>query len=114
MDCQRPSATCYLAEVFDPGCSATGRSTEVERIRRAAEQLASAGASVRHVRSLYIAREETALHVFVAEEPNAVEHALHDAGLEADRIEPVVEMADGSEAGQPAGWSSAQAQPRRR
>jgi hypothetical protein len=85
----------------------------VRRIRQAAEQIASSGPSVRHVRSLYIPREETALHVFVAEEPNAVQHALRDAGLEADRIEPVVEMADENEAGQPA-LSSVQTQPRRR
>ena len=89
MDENRPSTTCYLAETFEPRNTATGRRAEVELIRRAVERLGLAGVSVRHLRSLYIADEETALHLFEAGEPTAVAQALHGAGLEADRIGPV-------------------------
>ena len=54
---------------------------------------------MRYVRSLYITEEETALHVLEAEEQAAVEQALQEAGLEADRIGPVIEMADEGGAG---------------
>ena len=55
---------------------------------------------MRHVRSLYITDEETVLHLFEAQEQTAVEQALRDAGLEADRIGPVIEMGDGGASGQ--------------
>jgi len=100
MDRKWASTTCYLAEIFKPRRVVAGQSAEVERVRQAAERLSLAGVSVRHVRSLYIADEETALHLFEAEDQTAVEQALRDAGLEADRIGPVIEMADGGGEGQ--------------
>ncbi len=114
MDENRPSTTCYLAETFEPRNTATGRRAEVELIRRAVERLGLAGVSVRHLRSLYIADEETALHLFEAEEPTAVAQALHGAGLEADRIGPVIEMADGCEAANFTSSRRGGAQPRGR
>lgn len=90
-----PAATGqYLAELFTPGLSLERIRADTNRIRIAAEALAADGEPIRYLDSLLLPDEETGLHCFEAEGPEAVEHVLRDAGLEADRIIPAIATTD--------------------
>ena len=80
------STTQYLAEIFAPRCTRDRLRAESLRVRAAAEALADSGEPVRYLHSLLVPGEEIAFHFFEAEQPEAVAHALHGAGLEAERI----------------------------
>jgi hypothetical protein len=86
MDDDRQSQACFLAEVFTPGREAEQRRADADYVRAAAEALARAGTPVRYLESLYVPGEEIALYLFRADRPDEVEHVLHEAGLEAERI----------------------------
>jgi len=87
---QSAYTTCYLAETFAARRDSEQLRVETERVRAAAEALASSGVGVRHLESLFLPGEEMALHLFEAERPDAIEQVLRDAGLEADRISLVI------------------------
>lgn len=90
-----PAATGhYLAELFTSGHSLERLRAEAERISVATEALAADGESIRYLDSLLLPDEETGFHCFEAEEPEAVERVLRDAGLEAERISPVIATTD--------------------
>lgn len=55
-------------------------------IRRAAEELSSAGSPVRYERWDFLAEDELCLHFFEAESAEAVSKALERAGLVCERI----------------------------
>jgi hypothetical protein len=55
-------------------------------IRRAAEELTSAGEPVRYQRWEFLAADELCLHFFEAESAEAVAEALEQAGLVCERI----------------------------
>jgi hypothetical protein len=55
-------------------------------IRRAAEQLSSAGSPVRYERWDFLTEDELCLHFFAAESAEAVSQALGRAGLVCERI----------------------------
>jgi len=83
----------YLAELYTPGGTPDRLSVDAERIRAAAAAAAADGESIRYLDSLLLPDEETAFHLFEAEGPEAVERTLHDAGLDAERISPVIAAA---------------------
>lgn len=88
------AATCYLAELYAPRHDPDRLSADTARLRAAAGALAEAGLPVRYLHSAFVAAEETVFHVFEAESGEAVEQALRDAGLEAERISAAVAVAD--------------------
>jgi len=89
----RQSQACFLAEVFAPGRKPEQRRAEADHVRVAAEALARAGTPVLYLESLYVPGEEIAFYLFRADRPDEVDHVLHDAGLEAERISPVMATA---------------------
>lgn len=66
---------------------------EAERVHAAGAALAARGLPVRHLHSIFVPGEETAFHLIEAEDVSAVERALHDAGLDAERISPAIAVA---------------------
>jgi hypothetical protein len=94
-----PAATGqYLAELFTSGRSLDRLQADAERIRVATEALEAAGEPIRYLDSLLLPEEETGLHCFEADGPEAIERALHEAGLEAERISPAIAVTEMSTA----------------
>ncbi len=83
----------YLAEVFAPRGTPGMQRAGAERVHAAAAALAAGGISVWHLHSVFVPDEETAFHLIEAEGVSAVERALHDAGLDAERISPAIAVA---------------------
>jgi hypothetical protein len=54
--------------------------------RRAAEEVSGEGLDVRHVRSVFVAVDETCFHFFEATSIEAVRHACERGGITTDRI----------------------------
>jgi hypothetical protein len=98
----QPSKACYLAEIFTPRCKPEEQRAQAELVHAASDALAGAGVPVLYLQSLFVPGEELALYLVEAEEPASVAHALHEAGLEAERISPAIEIAGRAEAGAPA------------
>lgn len=114
MRCDRQLSHCYLAEVYAPHGDVESRCAEAERVRASAMALSARGIRVRHVHSVLVPGEETAFHLLAAERRTAVERALEDAGLEAERISPAIAIAGtGREGAAPAGGNSSSGLPRR-
>ena len=115
MRCVQRTSTWYLAEVFAPRSEMEERRAEVDRLRAATAALAADGARVRFLYSVFVPADETALHLLAADRRATVEHALRDAGLEADRISPAIAVAGtwNGEAPAPAVGSSSRSLPRR-
>jgi len=92
------SLTRYLAELYTPRRELEA---DAKRIREAAVALAASGTPVRHLQSVFVPEEEICLHLFEAPDAGAVEQALREAGLEAERISVTLEprLEDGSRPG---------------
>ena len=93
MRCARTPTSCYLAEVFAPHAGVETRRAEADRVGAATAALAAEGARVRFLYSVFVPADETAMHLLAADRRATVEHALRDAGLEADRISPAIAVA---------------------
>ena len=78
----------YLLELYLPhaGCAQASESA-----RTVAEQAARRGPGVRHVRTLYVAEDETCFHVFEAPSRGALLEAARDAGLTDVRVTEAVQ-----------------------
>jgi hypothetical protein len=74
----------YLVESYAPRSAAAGQR---ERAKRAAEL----GAGVRYLRTTFLPGDETLLHVFEAESPEALREAAGVAALPYERIVEAVE-----------------------
>lgn len=74
----------YLVESY---AANSGVEDQRERAQRAAE----VGTGVRYVRTTFLPGDETLLHVFEAESPEAVREAVHVAALPYERIVEAVE-----------------------
>jgi Protein of unknown function (DUF4242) len=74
----------YLVESYAPRSAAADQR---ERAKRAAEL----GAGVRYLRTTFLPGDETLLHVFEAESPEAVRDAARVASLPYERIVEAVE-----------------------
>ena len=80
------TSRCYLAETYEPRSRHAEGDGEVGRLRAAIAGLAAEGVAVRHLGSLFLPGEETALHLFRAEGRDAVEQVLQRAEIEFERI----------------------------
>ena len=76
--------TRFLVEAYTP---ATVQMAEVEkRARRAADQLADAGADVQYVRAIFVPEDELCLHLLDAASVEAASELVRRAGISPDRI----------------------------
>jgi Protein of unknown function (DUF4242) len=76
--------TRFLIEAYTPS---TIEIAEVEaRARRAAYQLAVAGAGVRYVRAIFVPEDELCLHLIDAASVEAASELVRRAGISPDRI----------------------------
>ena len=76
----------FLLELYVPGADAVAEDTGPCRVRRAAEELAAEGRPIRHVRSMFVAAEETCFELYEAASVSDVEAAAARAGVTRDRI----------------------------
>jgi hypothetical protein len=76
----------YLVELRLPTAGAASLAVAGERARSAVEELAREGVTVRWIRSVYVAEEDTCFLVFEAPSPDAVGEASRRAALEYQRI----------------------------
>jgi hypothetical protein len=76
--------TRFLVEAYTP---ATVQIAEVEaRARRAADDLAEAGADVHYVRAIFVPEDELCLHLLDAASVEAASDLVRRAGISPDRI----------------------------
>jgi len=87
-------SACNPAELYLPGGDDEELAAQADRIRTAVVAAAAGGESIRHLDSLLLVDEEMVMHLFVADRRETVERTLHDAGLDAERISPVVPGAE--------------------
>jgi Protein of unknown function (DUF4242) len=74
----------FLVEAYTP---ATIQIAAVEaRARRAADQLAEAGAQVQYVRAIFVPEDELCLHLLDAASAEAASDLVRRAGISPDRI----------------------------
>jgi hypothetical protein len=76
----------FLLELYISRADAASVDRGASRARRAAQQLAGEGRSIRHLRSIYIPAEETCFHLWEATSVTDVEAAADRAGLSRERI----------------------------
>ena len=74
----------YLVESYAAGAC-------VDDQRRRARQAAEVGTGVRYIRTLFLPGDETLLHVFEADSPEALREAARVAALPYERIVEAVE-----------------------
>jgi hypothetical protein len=82
--------TEYVAEAYLSTARETELSDAAARARIAAQELAESGVRVRHLRSVFMPAEETSFHFFDAASEDDVRELLTRAGLEYERLGPVV------------------------
>ena len=83
----------FLVEAYLPRGGAIDPAETIERVRAAVEQMSSAGAGVRHLRSIVVPGDETCFHVFEAHSIEAVQTVGRRAQLEFDRVTEAIEPA---------------------
>jgi len=82
----------YLVEVYLPRSCTDAASAAGNRARAAAEELSSAGAGIRYVRTTFLPDDETCFHVFEAASVDLVEEAVTRADLGRARVVAAVEV----------------------
>jgi Lon protease-like protein len=86
-----PLSSRFLAEVYRPYHELAQLEADARGIADASAALSERGLPVRHLQAVFLPEEETCLHLFEAARLDAVERALQDTGLEAERISLVFE-----------------------
>jgi Nickel responsive protein SCO4226-like len=76
----------FLVSLRLPAAGPAALTVAGERARSAVEDLAREGVTVRWIRSVYVAEDDTCLLVFEAPSPEAVGEASRRAALEYERI----------------------------
>jgi hypothetical protein len=76
----------YIVETYVPRLGEAECRATAARARQATEELSRDGSSVRYVRSLFVAEDETCFHVFESSSAEAVAEASRRAGLDDARI----------------------------
>jgi len=76
----------YLVETYSPRLGEAECRATATRARQAAEELSRDGFSVRYVRSLFVAADETCFLVFESPSAEAVAEVSEKAGLAHTRI----------------------------
>jgi Protein of unknown function (DUF4242) len=74
----------FLVEAYTPASIQIGEVEE--RARRAADQLAAAGAEVEYVRTIFVPEDELCLHLLDAASIDAANELIQRAGISPDRI----------------------------
>ena len=82
--------TDYVVEAYLSMARAGELERAAARAREAARELTETGVPVRHLRSVFLPSEETCFHFFEAPSEGTVREVLTRAGLDFDRIGPVV------------------------
>lgn len=83
----------YMAECDLPGMAPEHVAESVERLRRACEQVAGGGATVRHLYTLWVPADWRASYLFEARSAAAVEAVCRAAHVPFLRVVQVVEVA---------------------
>jgi hypothetical protein len=86
----------YLVEAYVPRRDEDACRAAVRRAQAIAEQLSRDGTSVRYVRSLFVAEDETCFHVFEGASAEAVAEVSRKADLTYARIVRVTLDAQGN------------------
>jgi hypothetical protein len=76
----------YLVEAYVPSSGEAACNEAAARARAVTEELSSDGSSVRYVRSIFVAEDETCFHMFEATSKDAVAAVSRRAGIDAARI----------------------------
>jgi hypothetical protein len=80
----------YLAELYLPRSDGAGLTAEVERARRAAEELRTQGVEVRYLHAVFVPEEETCFLLYHAASEDAVRQAAHRAVLTVEHVSEVL------------------------
>jgi hypothetical protein len=78
----------YVVETYLSNIRPETFQASAARARRAAAELSDEGVAVRHLRSVFLAEDETCFHFFEAPSIDAVQQASERAGIATDRIAP--------------------------
>ena len=78
----------YVVETYLSNLRPEALEASAARVRRAAAELSDEGVAVRHLRSVFLAEDETCFHFFEAPSIDAVQQASERAGIATDRIAP--------------------------
>jgi hypothetical protein len=81
----------YLVEHYWPGITAAIFSSAAERVRTAAEAMASNGAPIRFLHSTMVPADEAAFCVFEAPSAELIEQVYARAAVRFERIVPALE-----------------------
>jgi hypothetical protein len=84
----------FLVELYVARQASDAVTIDLERARRAAEELTSEGTPVRCVRSILVPEDETCLCLYEAESIDAVRAASVRSGLSFERISAAVACRD--------------------
>src|SRR6478752_3559523 len=76
----------YVVETYQSRVHPDVFEEAAKHARRAAEELSGEGLGVRHLRSVFVADDETCFHFFEAPSIEAVRHACERGGITTDRI----------------------------
>jgi hypothetical protein len=76
----------YLLEMYVSASDSTAADTAAVRVREASEAVASEGGSVRYLRSMFLAAEETCFVLLAADTVAAVEDVARLAHVPSNRI----------------------------
>ncbi len=82
----------YLVERYWPGVTEPGLRTALSRIAQAVSEMARAGVPVRYLRTTLIPGEESVLCLFEGSSADDVAEANRRAGVQFDRISPVIDV----------------------
>ena len=86
----------FLVEHYWPGVTGETFARAAERVRQAADELASSAAQITFMHSTLVLEDENAFCVFAAASADLVAEAYARAGVEFERIVEAVELEAGS------------------
>ncbi len=87
-----PATELYLVERYWPGVTERELRAAVSRVGRALADLARRGISVRYLKSTLVPGEESVLCLFEGSSADDVAEANRRAGVQFDRISPVIDV----------------------
>jgi hypothetical protein len=87
----------FVAEQYIPAADAGVAAERAGAARRAAEQLTREGTRVQFVRSIFVPEDETCIHLYRAESPEAVQVVAARALFRLERVTEAVSWAPESE-----------------
>jgi hypothetical protein len=76
----------YLVESYLPVAGAEAQAEVGARARAAADELAQAGAPLRHLDCIFVPDDEMCLLLYEADSPELVREASQRAGIECERV----------------------------